>query len=288
MGATRPMIIIAVAAILALGAALLVGKLFAHAQPTPVAAAPSRPMAQVLVASRDLPVGTALASGDLAWQAWPIDAVNPSFITDGQAAQVAPAGTAAVADSVARAAKNAVVAGPMEALYGAIVREPILAHEPVSNGKLLRGGAGGYMAVVLRPGMRAIGVPMTAATAAGGFVLPGDHVDVLQAHMQTSSSGVSSQVAQVLLRNLRVLAIDQTTKAPKNVPAVVGAVATLEVPAADVDILVRAKATGDVILDLRAYADANGASGRAQADAGPGGVVHIFRDGKPTDVMVAQ
>jgi pilus assembly protein CpaB len=184
----------------------------------------------------------------------------------------------------------------MDALYGAIVREPILAHEPMTNTKLVRGGEGGYMAVVLRPGMRAVAVPVNAGTAAGGFILPGDRVDVMQSHQQEGgSSGGSTgvfasrtgQIAQVLLRNVRVLAIDQTTKAPKNAPAVIGAVATLEVPSAFADVLVRAKAQGEIVLALRSYSDAGGPTLRTQTDNAAGGIVRVFRDGKPTEVMVA-
>lgn len=292
MGATRSIVIVAIAAIFALIAALLVGRLMARpAKPAPVAAAaPSKPMAQVLVAQHDLAVGTALANGDLAWQAWPFDALNPAFITDGQAPKAAPAGTtAAVASNVTRVAAGVVTRSPMDALYGAIVREPILANEPITNAKLVRGGEGGFMAVVLHPGMRAIAVPVNSATAAGGFILPGDRVDVLQSHQENSSAGGdrSGPVARILLRNVRVLAIDQTTKAPKNTPSVIGAVATLEVPAADADVVVKAKAQGEIILALRAYSDAGGPTVKTQADDSAG-LVHIYRDGgKSTDVMVS-
>jgi pilus assembly protein CpaB len=297
MGATRSIIIIAVAAFCALLAALLVGRLMSHpAKPAPVAAAPAKPMAQVLVAQHDLPVGTALTAGDLTWQAWPADSLNPSFITNGQPAQVAPAsGAAAVASNVSRAAASVVTKSPMDALFGAIVREPILANEPVINSKLVRGGEGGFMAVVLHPGSRAIAVPITAASAAGGFILPGDRVDVLQSHQQEGGQNAggslfaskSGQVAQVLLRNVRVLAIDQATKAPKNAPSVIGAVATLEVPAADADVVVRAKAQGEIVLALRAYSDTSGPVGKTQPDIKAVGIVRVFHDGKPTEVMVS-
>ena len=301
MGATRSILIVAIAAICALAVALLVGRLFVHPAPPPAvaAAAPPKPMAQVLVAHRELTVGTVLASGDLAWQAWPLEAVNPAFITDGQAPQAAPpkGSTAAMASTVSRAAAGAVTKGPMDALYGAIVREPILANEPVTSAKLVRGGEGGFMAVVLRPGMRAIAVPVNSATAAGGFILPGDRVDVMQSHQQEGGqaggggslfASRTGQVAQVLLRNVRVLAIDQTTKAPKNTPAVIGAVATLEVPAAYADVLVRAKAQGEIVLALRAYSDTGGPTLKTQPDNAAAGIVRIFRDGKPTEVMVSQ
>ena len=300
MGATRSIIIVAIAALCALAVALLVGKLFVHpAAPPPVAAsAPPKPMTQVLVAHHELVIGTVLASGDMAWQAWPADAVNPAFITDGQAPQAAPprGTTAAVAGTVTRAAAEVVTKGPMDALYGAIVRDPLLANEPVTSAKLVRGGEGGFMAVVLRPGMRAIAVPVNAGTAAGGFILPGDRVDVMQSHQQeggqsggggTLFASRTGQIAQVLLRNVRVLAIDQSTKAPKNTPAVIGAVATLEVPAAYAEIVVRAKAQGEIVLALRSYSDTGGPTVRTLTDNTAVGIVRVFRDGKPTEVMVA-
>jgi pilus assembly protein CpaB len=295
MGSTRSILIVAVAALCALFAALIVGKLLAHpAKPAPVAAAPvAKPMAQVLVAHRDLPIGTTLANGDLSWQAWPVEAVNPAFITDGRPPEVTPTSATAttVATNVTRAAAGVVGKGPMDGFYGAIVREPILANEPITNIKLVRGGEGGFMAVVLHPGTRAIAVPVNSGTAAGGFILPGDRVDVMQSHQEDSgaaggSGGRTGQVAQVLLRNVRVLAIDQTTKAARNTPSVIGSVATLEVPAAFADVVVRAKAQGEIVLALRSYSDASGPTQTAQASSASG-VVRIFRDGKPTEMMVS-
>jgi pilus assembly protein CpaB len=246
-------------------------------------------MTRVIIARRDLPIGTRLAAGDLGWQPWPADSVNPTFITDGKAETPASANnpTAVAAQKAAAAANAATTAvtggGPMATLYGAVVREPILTNEPVTQAKLVRGGQGGYLAVVLQPGMRAMAVPVTASTAAGGFILPGDRVDVLQAH-SVSGQGGNHVVAQTLLRNVRVLAIDQSSQPPKNGDSVVGAVATIEVAAADAELVARAKSQGDMILALRAYADANGPSG--SGGVVDGGVVRIFRDGQATDVMV--
>jgi len=291
MGATRSIMIVAIAAVMALLAALLVGRLMVRpAKPQPVAAAPAKPMAQVLVAHRDLPVGTTLASGDLVWQAWPVDALNPSFITDGHAPQAQPATpTAQVAKQVTQAAVNVVGNAPMDSLYGAIVREPILANEPITNGKLVRGGEGGFMAVVVHPGMRAIAVPITSSTAAGGFILPGDRVDVLQSHPSDNNGSPihSGPTAQVLMHNVRVLAIDQTTKTPHNTSSVIGATATLEVPAAFADVIVRAKAQGEIILALRSYSDARGPTVNGQGDNPATGVILVYRDAKATEVTVS-
>jgi pilus assembly protein CpaB len=288
MGGVR-IIVLAVAAVFAIGLALIVHGLAGH-KAAPVTAAPTQPMSQVLVARRDLPTGTALAQGDLGWQPWPVASLNPAFITDGHAPMAPPATAATAAETTAGHAVAAMVGGPMEARYGAIVREPILANEPVTDAKLVRGGEGGFMAVVLRPGMRAVAVPITASTAAGGFILPGDRVDVIQSHLETGTSpgggGHNGAVAQVLLRNLRVLAIDQGSKAQKNVQSMLGATATLEVAAADAQIIARAKSQGEIVLALRAYSDAGGPAGRADSGSDDGGLVHIYRNGQSSDVMV--
>ena len=287
MGATRTAVLV-VAGICAVVLMFLVRGLVAHKPPPPPAAiaAPAQPMTQVLIAHRDLAVGTRLANGDLAWQQWPADSVNPAFITNG-AAQMPATTPAAMVATKAAAVAEVVTGSPMDSVYGSIVREPILTNEPITQAKLVRGGEGGYMAVVLNPGMRAMAVPVTVATAAGGFVLPGDRVDVLQSHASDiSNGGKAGFVAETLLRNVRVLAIDQTSAPPKGAQSVVGAVATLEVAAADAEILAKAKAQGEMVLALRAYSDAGGPSGRGVAGSQNTGDVRIFRNGQVSDVMV--
>jgi pilus assembly protein CpaB len=285
MGSNR-VVILVVAAFAAIGLMLIVRSIAGHKpQPAPVViAAAEKPMTQVLVAHKDLPIGTRIAAGDVVWQPWPADGVNPAFITDGQAAAPLPQGSVA---TMARKA-TAVVAngGPMEAVYGAIVRVPIMANEPVVQTKLVRDGQGGFMAIVLHPGMRAVSIPISVSTGAGGFILPGDRVDVLQAKQLTGGTQTGF-TAQTLLKNIQVLAIDQASEPAKGAQSMVGAVATLEVPAADTEILAKAKAQGEVVLALRSYADAGGASGRAVAETkSMTGDVHIYRGGVATDTMV--
>ena len=287
MGSNR-VVILVVAAFAAIALMLIVRGLAGHKPAVaPVAAvAPERPMTQVLVAHRDLPIGARIGAGDVVWQPWPADGVNAAFITDGHAAQAAPQG--AVADIAQKAASAVVNAGPMEAVYGAIVRVPIMANEPVIQAKLVRNGQGGFMAVVLHPGMRAVAVPISVSTAGGGFILPGDRVDMLQAKQLTGNGSTQNTYnAQTLLKNIQVLAIDQASEPPKGAQSMVGATATLEVPAADVEIVAKAKAQGEVILVLRSYADAGGPSGRAVTDPRQAtGDVHIYRAGVATDTMV--
>jgi pilus assembly protein CpaB len=287
MGSNR-VIILVVAAAAAIILMLIVRSVAGHhASPAPVvAAAPAQPMTNVLVAHRDLSTGTRLAAGDVVWQPWPANALNPAFITDGHSAQAAPAGAVA---SIARTAETAVgSAGPMEAVYGAVVRAPFLVNEPIVQTKLVRSGQGGFMAVVLRPGMRAVSVPIGVSTAAGGFILPGDRVDVLQAKQASDGPNAGhGYTAQTLLQNVEVLAIDQASEPPKGAQSMVGAVATLEVPAGDAEVIAKAKAQGEVVLALRSYADAGGRSGRAVAAARQAtGDIHIYRGGVMTAATV--
>ncbi|WP_374343245.1 Flp pilus assembly protein CpaB [Phenylobacterium sp.] len=287
MGAVR-IAIIATAALAAIVLAFVVRGMVAPKRPeapAPAAAPapPPRPMAQVLVAKRDLPVGARLAALDMTWQAWPVDALNPNFITDGAAAAPVDPGAKQVAQDTARAAKDAVMAsGPMAAFDGAIVKEAFLQGEPIVARKVVRGGQSGYMAVVLLPGMRAMSVPISAETAAGGFILPGDRVDVLQSRPMMDSKTFTTQT---LMRNLRVLAIDQKTQPDKDAQSIVGAVAVLEVPAADAEILAKGKAQGEMILSLRSYADLGGAASRGVAAQRAQVGLRVIRAGQTSEVV---
>jgi pilus assembly protein CpaB len=302
--------ILAVAAVSAIGLAFIVRGMASGGKPeapAPVVQTAEKPMAKVLVASRDLGVGARVAPGDLTWQAWPLESLNEKFITDGSVAipkaeptpeekkaaeekakaDGADKGAVDQAKEQAAAAANALFGegGPMEALAGAVVRETILKGEPVTERKLVRAGQSGYLAIVLQPGMRAMAIPVSVETAAGGFVLPGDRVDVL---LSRQVQGAQGQVhrADTVLQNVKVLAIDQTTKAPEDgAQSVVGAVATLEVGESDAEALAQADAQGDLALTLRSYADVGGPSGRTTrlltTDAG---MVRVWRDGTASAV----
>ncbi|MFO1013222.1 MAG: Flp pilus assembly protein CpaB [Caulobacteraceae bacterium] len=285
-------VILAVAAVAAIGLALVVRNLASNnagpAQPA-AAAAPvdTRPMTRVLVAKIDVPVGTSLSPANMSWQSWPADAVNPQFITDGSAPAPAPTGAAAAAQTAQRTAGDMMGGGQaMQALAGAIARTPILAGEPITAQKIVRGGEGGYMSVVLQPGFRAMAVPVNAETAVGGFILPGDRVDVITSRQARDSD--NGFISETVLRNVRVLAIDQTTEPAKDSRTIVGAVVTLEIPQGDIEVMARAKAQGNVVLALHSYADIGGAAGRASPAAAETRSVRIFRAGQASEIEVAR
>jgi len=289
------LLIVLVAAVSAIGLAVVLQRALGgkSAAPTAMAApapSPGKPMTQVLVAKRDLPIGTRLVAADVAWQAWPSDAVNGAFITNG-AAPAAPDGKVQAAKAAVAATADQMIGGdPAKVVEGAIVRDPILTGEPITPRKIVRGGEGGYLSVVLTPGKRAMAVQVTSDTAVGGFILPGDRVDVLMTREgQTSGdSGAIGKVvvAETVLQNIRVLALDQSTAAEKDAKSIVAATATLEVGPVEAEALARAKAMGSVSLALRAYTDLGGPSGMTRPVAADDSTVRINRGGTTTSVAV--
>jgi len=262
-------------------------------------AAPVQPMARVLVATRNIKAGTRIGDDDLGWQDWPLNSVNPAYIVDGAGAPAragaegAPVPVSKPQNGVVQAVADKVApSASKEAYVGGVAREDILANEPIIDAKIVRADEGGFMAVMLRPGMRALAVPVSVDNTAGGFILPGDHVDILATH-QTQKGGAAGGTVdsvQPVLRNVRVLAIDQQVQTDKDKQSVIGATATLEVSPEQGQAVTLAKASGTLTMMLRSYADVSGPSSVADAHAvGAGdGTVRVFRNGQVTDVAVSQ
>ena len=107
------------------------------------------------------------------------------------------------------------------------------------------------MAAILSSGMRAVSTEISAENGAGGFILPNDRVDVMLSKREKDNIVTS----QVILTNVRVLAIDQAPKEREGQNAVVGKTATLELTPGDAEILTRARQSGTLSLALRSIAD---------------------------------
>ncbi|ESQ74900.1 Flp pilus assembly protein CpaB [Asticcacaulis sp. AC402] len=271
--------------------------------------APAVATARVLIATRELKAGTRLSEGDLTWQEWPVTSLNPAYIVDGGMPAGAPGteGAAPAKDGekakgeveekvadVTQAVADKIAPSPTkEAYVGGVAREDILANEPIIDAKIVRADEGGFMAVMLQPGMRALAVPVSVDNTAGGFILPGDRVDILVTHQTPSASGRGTvDTVQPVLRNIRVLAIDQAVSTDKDKQSVIGATATLEVSPTDGQVVTLAKASGTLSLMLRSYADAQGPSG-AVTMVPTGGAegdqpVRVYRNGQATEVTVSR
>src|SRR5215469_2559770 len=197
-------IIVLVAGVAAIALALFVRNLAAppnHPTTVVTAQAPAPPMARVLVAKVDLKVGDRLSADTMSWQPWPAATVNAAYITDGF--MPAPSGaTAAVTTASATVKDLATGGGPkMQAVVGDIVREAIYAGEPITGAKIVRSGDSSYMAVRLPEGMRAMALPINVESGAGGFIQPGDRIDVLSTHKDDARGGSGSMVTQTVLAN---------------------------------------------------------------------------------------
>lgn len=193
------------------------------------AAAPNMQLTEIMVASRAIEVGTKIMPGDLKWQGWPKSALDASFIT-----------------------KEAQPQALEDSAEGSVARMPLGAGEPVTAQKVIKADGAGFLAAVLTPGKRAVGVKLSPERSAGGFVLPNDRVDVVMTRkLANGADGVPTFAVSTVLRDVRVLAIDQTSQEEGDSKSIVGKTATLELSSQQAEILSLAEAMGDLSLSLR-------------------------------------
>jgi pilus assembly protein CpaB len=116
------------------------------------------------------------------------------------------------------------------------------------------------MAAILPSGMRAISTEISPETGAGGFILPNDRVDVILSKREKNPDRSGSSdivISEIILTNVRVLAIDQAPKEKDGQNTVVGKTVTLELKPEQSETLARARQTGTLALALRSIADLN-------------------------------
>lgn len=146
----------------------------------------------------------------------------------------------------------------IEALLSAgkrMVLTAIAENEPILASKITGPGQRATLSAVLTPGKKAITVRVNDIEGVAGFVLPGDRVDIFLTRNVTSERGTNtSSSSDVVLQNVRVLAIDQIADDRIDKPAVVKAV-TLEVEMADGQKLSLAASLGTLTLALRQAGD---------------------------------
>lgn len=128
----------------------------------------------------------------------------------------------------------------------AVVR-PIDVNEPILASKITGPGQRATLSAELQQGMKAVTVRVSDVTDVAGFVLPGDHVDVVL----TRQINVDTAFNDVVIQNVRVLAVDQSADARAEKAAVVVKAVTLEVDVTDAQRLALASAVGTLSLLLR-------------------------------------
>lgn len=225
------------------GAAGLLALLLSGRQPAPVTVTLPAPVqetkfAEVLVAKRDLNMGTALGDGELAWAKWPADLAQGSMV-------------------LRSARPNA-----LEEFKGAITRQSFYTNEPIREEKVIKGTGSGFLSAILPSGKRAIAISIDSrgATSAGGFILPNDYVDVITTRRDLEASqraGVDVYQSSTILTNVRVLAIGQNVQEKNGERVVVGETATLELDPSQAELITLYQRTGSLALALRSMADVN-------------------------------
>jgi len=214
-------------------------------------------MGEVLVAAQDVPLGTVVDADDVRWQKWPQEAVSGIFITRENSPDA------------------------MTEIVGSIARTSLLGGEPVNDSKLVKADRGGFMSAILSSGMRAISTRISPETGAGGFILPNDRVDVLVTRSEASmeTGGRERFTTETILRNVRILAIDQTIGEENGEQVVIGKTATLELTAEQSEILALGGQMGEISLSLRSLTDSTDGNGQPETVAGRSGAVRVLRFG---------
>ena len=231
--------------------------------------APAEPVAQlptvdVLVAKNDIGLGQSVKPDDMQWQTWPSATASNFFIRRGERPNASTE------------------------IVGSIARDPVIAGEPIREQKLVKSNGSGFMAAILPAGMRAVSTEISPETGAGGFILPNDRVDViLSKHDKNpdSRAGTTDVVnSEIILTNIRVLAIDQAPKEKDGQNTVVGKTVTLELKPEQTETLARARQSGTLSLSLRSIADVNIVESNAedQSSRKRGDSVNVIRYGVPT------
>jgi pilus assembly protein CpaB len=223
--------------------------------PPPVAQLPT---VDVLVARTDIGLGQTVKPEDLQWQTWPAATASTSFLRK---------------DTNAEAIKD---------VTGSIARSPFIQGEPIREQKLVKSDGGGFMAAILPSGMRAVSTEISPETGAGGFILPNDKVDVLLSRRDKNPDRNGADIirTEVILTNVRVLAIDQAPKEKDGSNAVIGKTVTLELRPEQTETLARARQSGVLSLALRSIADANAAEVPTEDDNSKRGeTVNVIRYG---------
>lgn len=217
----RPIVYVALAGVSALIAALVVysalKKREAEVQQAMVKSV------DIVVAARDLPLGSKIDPASVRLTRWARDSVPPGAFSDPQA------------------------------VINAFVKDSFITNEPIVSDKLFTGAkTAGVMPLLIPAGMRAMSVPVDEVSDIAGFVLPHTKVDVLVA---VSGNGPTEKpFSKIVLQNVEVLAVAQEIEHTHDQPQVVKVV-TLVVTPQEAERLALASREGTLHLAMRSYND---------------------------------
>ncbi len=225
---------------------------------------PQIPTDDVLVATHDLGMGTLIADADIGWVKWP----------------KANAGTGMI--------KKSETPNGLDDIKGSVTRGNFFQGEPIRREKVVKGPNSGFLSAILTPGMRAVAINIDTggSASAGNFILPNDHVDILRTRRDDDAAKAGQgdvYITDVLLPNVRVLAIGQNVQEKNGERVVSGGTATFELAPAQAETLLQAQRTGQLSMTLRSMADAGEKIDTTQ-DAPRNGGMTVVRFGVATNL----
>ena len=161
-----------------------------------VAQGPPPPKPAVMVAGRAIAAGTLLRPDDLGWKEIRASEVGPGSLLRGQVS--------------------------LGEFIGAVNRRPFAAGEPIVASDLVKPNERQFLSAALKPGTRAVSISVDAPASVAGMVLPGDQVDVIltQTFGQSGAAAAASKtVGETVLRDVRIIAVDQSLSTTGKTPA---------------------------------------------------------------------
>ena len=218
----------------------MVGKPAAPVDQSGVVVRQEVPQSEILVATRTLDMGSVLAPADMEWINWPTNSVFEGAVTR---------------DSLENPNSDLPVEGRL--------RRRVAKGEPLVISALVQDSEVNFIAATLSDGMRAVAINVDAQTSVGGFVKPGDMVDVIMTYnvalptdpelAQATNSIVTREASQTILENVKIMAVDQSATDSSEVS--VGRTITLEVTPEQGEKIALAANMGTLSLSLRKIGD---------------------------------
>ncbi|NQW02351.1 MAG: Flp pilus assembly protein CpaB [Rhodospirillales bacterium] len=222
---------------------------------------------QILIATRAFNPGEKIVPDMISWLPWPDESMSEHFISVDE-----------------EDLKN----DRTQKVIGSYVRHPVQAGEPILTSKLFKDDAAGFLPGLLDKGMRAISIPVTEQTGVAGFILPGNHVDLILVHNKGSEAlkkktikteddltqpiQVLNTTTETILSNIKVIAVNQVVGKIEG-QSLIGKTLTLELTAKQVEIVMTARSMGQLTVSLRDVS-AESKEAMAKENALPGTFTH--------------
>lgn len=232
-------LILLAAAVLAMGARVA----FVNSNAAP---APVEPDPRVLIAAADLPAGLLLREGDLSWQAMPRSEIPDGALREGSV---------------------------QATVTGSLLRHRLTAGSLLRVADLIRPDAPGFLAAALKPGMRAVSVPVDDVSGNAGLIQPGDYVDMILTQRighrgDMGGSETPRVVSETVVERARVIAVGSSFSRESELPKSNRArTVTIEVNPRTAEAVTVAAEIGTLSMALRSFAVADRQDAQAGAES---------------------